>query len=168
MNPTRLLLTVLPWLLLILSSLFIWKQCTNSTPVFESKPDEIVVNHNMVVERIEALGKIELVKYYIKDIVEHEVIKDWWPDPKVVLIISGEAVGCLDLTKMDSTKVQISQDTIKIKLPQPQVCYYKINHKESKVYSVQNEYFSEAALIDKAYKMAEKQLEVAATKMKIL
>src|SRR5690606_23950795 len=117
------------------ASLIIWKQC--SKPEGSSEEETTVVNHHMVVEKLESLGKIELVKYYIKDIVEHEVIKSWWPDPKVVLIISGEVVGCIDLTKVDSSSISIAPDKVTIKLPLPEICYFKVNHDESKVYSMQ-------------------------------
>ena len=166
MNIKRLILLVLPWALFILASTIVWKQCKSSEE--STSEDKTVVNHHMVVEKMEALGKIEMVKYYIKDIVEHEEIKSWWPDPKVVLIVSGEVVGCIDLTKVDSSDIKIEQNQITIKLPTPIICYFKINHNESKVYHMENEYFSQSELIDKAYKVGEKQLEMAATKMKIL
>ncbi len=159
----KLIQIALPWLLVAISAVFIWNQC--SVP---KNKEEIVINHNMIVEKMEAVGKIELVKYYIKDIVEHEVIKNWWPDPKVVLMISGEVVGCIDLTKIDSADIQIENERIFIKLPPPEICYFRINHQESRVYSIEKEYFSESALIDKAYKLAETQLEKAAVKMKII
>lgn len=164
----RILFILLPWTLLILTSVFLWKQCQDSTPVLIQE-DQVVINHHMVVEKMESLGKLELVKYYIKDIVEHEVIKDWQLDPKVVLIVSGEVVGCINLTKIDSNHIQIEMDKITVKLPQPELCYFKINHKESKVHSMEKDYFTESSeLVDTAYKMAEKQIEVAAIKMKIL
>ncbi|HXA01143.1 MAG TPA: DUF4230 domain-containing protein, partial [Cytophagaceae bacterium] len=79
-------------------------------------------------------------------------------------------VGCIDLTKIDSSKVDISAGKISIRLPAPEVCYYKINHQESKVYNLENKmlYYKDAHLIDKAYAQAEKQLLNAAGKMKIL
>jgi predicted RNase H-like nuclease len=150
-------------------SFVVWKQCSSPFTLPEIvKEDQTVVNHHMVVEKMESLGKLELVKYYIKDIVEHEVIKDWWVDPKVILIVSGEVAGCINLAKIDSSSIDMDSATIRVKLPQPEICYFKINHQESKVYKMENEYFSQPELVDKAYQIAEKQLESAAIKMKIL
>lgn len=166
MMTKRFLIYVLPWLLFLVASSIVWKQC--STPKEETVEEKTVVTHHMVVEKMESLGKIELVKFYIKDIVEHEEIKSWWPDSKVVLIVSGEVVGCIDLSKIDSSNIIMEEERMIVKLPQPELCYFKINHDQSKVYSLENEYFSQSQLIDKAYKAAEKQLAASADKMKIL
>jgi hypothetical protein len=165
MNIKRVLLNVLPWILFFLVCI-LWYNFSKP----EVSEEKTVINHNMVIEKIEAMGKLELVRYYIKDIVENTQEINWWPDQKVILMISGEVVGCIDLTKLDSTKIGISQDKISIKLPAPEVCYHKINHQESKVYNLESKllYYDDAKLIDKAYAQAEKQLLNAATKMKIL
>ena len=131
--------------------------------------EEYVVTNNMIVEKIESIGKLELCKYYIKDVVEQKEIKEWYlPNSKVVLIISGEVTGCIDLKKIDSNSINITPTGIKITLPAPEICYIKINHQESKVYNIENEFFDKAKLIDKAYALAEKNILDAALKMKIL
>ncbi len=135
---------------------------------FKIEPDKSVVSNNMIVEKIESIGKLELCKYYIKDIVEQNEVKDWLPDSKIVLIISGEVTGCIDLKKIDSSSIFISEEKIRIKLPEPEICYIKINHQESKVYDIQNEFFDKAKLIDKAYGLAEKSIRDGALRMKIL
>ena len=68
---------------------------------------------------------------------------------------------------MDSSSIIILEHTVKIKLPQPEICYTKINHQDSRVYHLENEIFDQSGLVDKAYKMAEGQLYNAAMKMKI-
>jgi hypothetical protein len=166
MNIKKVLLTLLPWVLFFLICILWYKFSRQAEP----QQDKGIVNHNMIIEKIEAMGKLELVRYYIKDIVENTEELDWWPDPRVILMVSGEVVGCIDLTKIDSSKVDISAGKISIRLPAPEVCYYKINHQESKVYNLENKmlYYKDAHLIDKAYAQAEKQLLNAAGKMKIL
>jgi hypothetical protein len=167
MNAKRLLFLALPWTLLILVCFIWYKQCTRS--VFDRKDEVEVITHNMVVEKVEALGKLELVKFYLKDIVEQTTEMDWWPDPKVVLLVSGEVVGCIDLAKIDSSDVIMTGNEVLIKLPQPEICYFKVNHQDSKVYNMDSKFImDEPTMIDRAYKQAEKQLEVAAVKMKIL
>jgi hypothetical protein len=165
MNFRTVSLNILPWALFFLVCI-LWYNFSKP----EATEEKSVINHNMVIEKIEAMGKLELVRFYIKDIVENTRELDWWPDQKVILMVSGEVVGCIDLTKIDSTKISIVTDKVFIKLPAPEVCYYKINHQESKVYNLESKllYYDDAKLIDKAYAQAEKQLLNAATKMKIL
>jgi len=155
--------------LLILVGFYFFAQ--NPLPFLMGKNDApaFIVRHDMVVNRVESLGKLELVKYYIKDIVEDSEDIDWWPfDPKTVLIVSGEVVGCIDLSTVDSSKVLLSEKTLTITLPAPQICYYKVNHKESRVYDIYNPSLKpDAELIDKAYQLAEQKLLEAANKMQI-
>lgn len=124
----------------------------------------------MIVERMEALGKLELVRFYLKDIVEHTESIKWWPlDPKAVLIVSGEVVGCLDLSHLDKSDIKVTDDLVEVLLPRPEICYTKVNHKESKVYTVSNlSSKTDAEVIDKAYSLAEKKIEEGALEMRIL
>ncbi|MBX9852051.1 MAG: DUF4230 domain-containing protein [Cytophagaceae bacterium] len=162
----KLALFIFPWFALVVVC-FVWvKQCTSSAK--EDKEEIQVVNHHMVIEKIEAIGKLEVVKFYIKDIVEHSTQVEWWPDPKVVLIVNGEATGCIDLTKLDSSNVSIGADFISLNLPAPEICYFKINHEQSKIYNVDSKLLSEAPYIEKAYKAAEIQIKEAALKMNII
>lgn len=161
----KILLIFVPWFLLSITVIIIWKSYKTSLGWGNEKT---TITHNMIVEKIEAIGKLEVVKYYIKDIVEHTEVRQWWPDPKVVVLISGEVVGCVDLKKLDSASVRFSEGFIHIRLPDPEICYTKINHQESKVYHLENELFDQSGLVDKAYKLAEKQLYNSAMKMKLL
>ncbi len=162
--------------LFIYSVFFFWKSFSQ-----EEEPLPVVTtNHHTVLQEITAMGKLELVKYNFKDVVEHE--KVYWenatmrrimPDilskSKAILIVSGEAIGCIDLTKISRTDVIEDQDTLIVYLPQPELCVYKINHDQSKVYDVRkilNE--EESVLVSNAFAAAEKQIEKSALKMGIL
>ncbi len=136
--------------------------------LFSKETVEIVNTHNVVLEQIEKMGKLELVKYKFKDILEHSVKYKWVPSSTVALIISGEAVGCIDLQKVKKTDVVEKKDTVYVRLPDPELCYSKINHKESKVYDTKYTYFDDANLIDGAFKEAEKEIERIALQSNIL
>lgn len=125
-------------------------------------------SHQAVLKEVEALGKLELVKYNFKDVVEHEVKYKWVPNSKVILMISGEAVGCIDLQKIKSQNITEKGDTIYIKMPDPEICYFKVNHQESKVYDTKFTYFNDANLVDEAYKAAEKEIQNMAIRNNIL
>lgn len=116
-------------------------------------------NHQILVERIEAMGKLELVKYRISDIVEHKNVSSMLPDASVLLIVKADAVGCIDLAKLKATDVQVMGDSVIIELPKAELCYVKIDHKESRVYDTKMTFFREADLVDEAYKYAENQVQ---------
>ncbi|MFN8414880.1 MAG: DUF4230 domain-containing protein [Cytophagaceae bacterium] len=128
------------------------------------------ITHQEILDKIETLGKLELTKFYIKDIIEKKDIKEWYKlDPKVVLIISGEVVGCVDLTKLDSTAVLITENEITVTLPQPEICVFKIDHQNSKVYNIENSmFYDDKVLIDNAYKYSEMSIKNAALKKGIM
>lgn len=129
---------------------------------------KIITNHDIVLEQVETLGKMELVKFKFKDVLEHKVEYSWWPDSKAVLIISGEAVGCIDLSKVKKENITDGKDTLYLRLPAPEICYSKINHKDSRVYNTQSYSFDQTKLVEQAYKEAEKQIQKTALQSNIL
>ncbi|GAA4141339.1 hypothetical protein GCM10022216_21280 [Sphingobacterium kyonggiense] len=129
---------------------FVWDRIKPGTTVD--------TRHQVLIERIEAMGKLELVKYRLSDVVEHKNITAYLPEASVLLIIKADAVGCIDLTKLDSTDVKVSGDSVSITLPKPEICYVKIDHKDSKVYDTKMAFFREATLVDEAYKAAEEEI----------
>jgi hypothetical protein len=144
---------------------FFWQKFEALT---EEKPPVVITTHSTVLQEITAMGKLELVKYTFKDVVEHEVVKEWMPDAKAVLIVSGEAIGCIDLTKIKANDIVEDADTVIVYLPDPELCVYKINHDQSKVYDVQYAFMDEAKLVNDAFVAAEKQISKSALKMGIL
>jgi hypothetical protein len=132
------------------------------------KSEHTVSTHREVVEKVEAVGKLELVRMNIRDVLEHKIVREWLPNAQALLIINGEAAGCIDLQKVKSGDVVISKDTLKIKLPYPEICYCKIDHEKSKVFETKNEFLSGAKLVDGAYAEAEKQLRQTVLKAGIL
>lgn len=167
--PIKIILKAIPWILVCILGIYIY---ISSRPLFDiGNEDEgkIEITNNIIVEKIELLGKLELCKFYIKDIVEHKKIAPWYDkDSKVVLIISGEAIGCIDLRKIDSSAVQITETQVIITLPPAEICSFKIDYQASKIYDVETGFFEDdKVLIDKAYQLAETEIQKSATKMGI-
>ncbi len=146
--------------------------------LFKKEPEAPVevVNHNTILESVESLGKLELVKYNFKEITElTERNRSYLgifkvPDSKTVLITNGQAVGCLDLRKLSQEDIILEEDTLFIRLPMPELCYYKLDLNSSRIYSVEKTvyYKDDKMLIEKAYKMAENQIKEAALRSGIL
>ncbi|MBC8109809.1 MAG: DUF4230 domain-containing protein [Verrucomicrobia bacterium] len=152
--------------------LFIWFKFLKPA----DKPVEPEITHQTVLQEITAMGKLELVKFTFKDVVEYkkgatgyQTINQFLPDAKAVLIVVGEAIGCIDLTKIQTDDVIEQGDTVIVYLPEPELCVFKINHQQSKLYDLNNGYFIEKGkMIDEAYKVAEKQVQKSALEMGIL
>ena len=134
---------------------------------FQQK-DTTVSNHSILIEQIESIGKLELVKYRVSDVMEHINKNQYLPNASVLLIIKADAVGCIDLSKLKPEDVYVHGDTALITLPQPEICYVKIDHAASKVYDTKMAFFQEANLVDEAYKYAESEIYKQVTKSDIL
>ncbi|CAN1485599.1 Protein of unknown function DUF4230 [Spirosomataceae bacterium] len=146
---------ILFYVVLILLSIFVWEK-VKTMSFF--KADEVKTTHNIVIKEIVSLGKMELVKYSFRDVVEQEIVRDFLPDPKAILIVQGEAVGCIDLSKITEKELVSSEDTLILNLPNPEVCYHKIDHSKSKIYKTDYAFMNEAVLLDQAYRKAEEQI----------
>ena len=112
MNSIKIILKVLPWFLLLLAIL-LWSL---GIKLPRKKQNIEIINATTILEKVETLGKIELVKYKFKEIYDYKSISEgrataetllksynYTPDLKAILIASGEAVGCIDLTKIEIT-----------------------------------------------------------------
>lgn len=145
-----------------------WEKLKHSFAWFSGE-NQTLTSHNVVLKEITAMGKLELVRYNFRDVVEHEIVKQFLPNSKALLIIQGEAVGCLDLTKIQDSDIATLNDSLLIvHLPEPELCTVKIDHQKSKVYNTEFAFMDEALLIEQAFKQAEGQVQRSAIQMGIL
>ena len=168
-----LLRRLLPLLFLVGLGWFLWTKVRPALAGLENPLDpapRITVTHNTVLEKVEALGRMELVRYQFKDVVEYKKSTyRFLPDAKVALIVAGNAVGCLDLRKVRPQDVVLEGDSIlRLALPEPELCVWQVDHAKSKVYSVENGFFQDAELVDAGYKYAEANVRTAALQSGIL
>ncbi len=136
---------------------------------FISKSNKTEITHDVFLEKVEILGKMELSKFSIQNVINKKIIKDWFPDSKILFIAVGEAVGCIDLSKIKKSNIKFYDDSINILLPKPEICYIKINHQKSKVYDISGIYFREETknLVEDIYKIAESEIKKDAISMGI-
>lgn len=176
MRTVKYIFQILPWLLLVVI-LFFWGFSNQSFISFgETEGATETTIHQSVLQKTIALGKIELVKYQFQEVTEVEKLSPRYlkifklgPDAKAVLISQGEAVGCIDLTKMTQENIFSGGDTIHIQLPSPELCYFKLNLDQSRLYSLETGYYYEQeAFLDEVYKKAEASVKAAALQSNIL
>lgn len=183
----KFILRILPWFLLVVMILTLY---LSNYSIFPSKKNFDIVESTTILQEIEQLGKLELVKYNFQEIYDYRQlsegklvgssilkIHDYTPDLNVILVASGEAVGCIDLSKMDISDVSVNQDTILILLPSPELCYHKLNLDKTRIYSFKsdswwNRLFSDEnkneEILQMAYRQTEKRIEEAAYESGIL
>jgi hypothetical protein len=127
------------------------------------------VSQVVIVHKITSMGKLELVKYELKDIVERKKTHTLLPDEKVLFLAVGEVTACIDLTKVTDKDVLQKTDTVIVTLPQPEICYAKLNHQQSRVYDITGAWFPANAkeMVEDVYKIAEKQILTESRKMDI-
>jgi hypothetical protein len=152
--------------LLIIGLLTLWEYLRQWS-VFSRFTLGSQTTQQVVLKEVTALGKLELVRYTFRDIVEHNQARAILPNARAVLIVQGEATGCIDLTHLTAADVQTG-DTIVVKLPKPELCGWKINHKQSKVYDTQFGFMDESELVSGAYTQAEEQIRQSALNSGIL
>ncbi len=167
----------IPWAIALLLLVFLWFRRMSDF----STPEKLTIENTTILQEIEALGKLELVKYRFKEIIEAEELAKRYldfgyfyvpggQDQKAILIATGEAVACVDLAKIDKNDIQFSGDTIHITMPAPELCYYKVNLDKSKFYDLKTSKDKKKAaeFVDLIYAKAENQIKVAAMESGIL
>jgi len=137
------------------------------TSFFNAKTE---INEDVMVTKITSMGKLELVKYAMKDVIEKKKINRLLPDERVLFVAVGEVTGCIDLTKVSKQDIKIEEDSLTLYLPNPEICYTKIDHQKSKVYDVSGAWFPSDAkdMVEDIYKIAEQKLTSSAKEMQIL
>ncbi len=168
----RILVRYFPWVLLI--TFFSWIWVSGDIPfISRQKKDTLTVNNDIVLQQLEAIGKLELIKYHFKEITEVRATSQWKaffnsysPDMKAALITSGLAVGCLDLTQLTKNDIVISSNEILIYLPNPELCQYKVDLEKSRIYHLETGILAtdaeEKKFIETVYSQAEHQIKNAA------
>jgi hypothetical protein len=128
------------------------------------------IKEDVMVEKIVSMGKLELVKYAMKDVIEKREIHTILPDEKVLFLAVGEVTACIDLTKVNKEDITQKTDTILVTLPKPEICYVKLDHQKSRVYNITGAWFPGNAknMVEGIYKLAEKRLLDNATQMDVL
>lgn len=167
--------TLIPWLIVLVLGYLLWTYRDVIRQAEEPELPDTPVS-TVMVQRIEAMGKLELVKYSFQEVTE---MKELSPsvlnlikldaDSKAILISRGEAVGCIDLTRMTDRDISVVGDSVFVKLPPPELCYYKLDVNDTQLYSVETGLFANRdQFISRAYQQAEKNIERAARKSDIL
>lgn len=149
------------FIVLVAGLIAIWEQIRGSNALSRFRRGDNTTQ-SIVLKEVTALGKLELVRYTFKDIVEHEQLNTFLPNANAVLIVEGEATGCIDLTKISLADITTDGDSVTVRLPKPELCGWKINHDRSRVYDTRFSFLDDAQLVSDAYRQAERQIRQSA------
>ena len=188
MKQIKVLFIALPWLL-VLILLLLWFLGFSFPGKNRQNPVEII-NTRLILEKVEDLGKIELIRYNYHEIFDYQQLSkgkirgssalrqfDYSPDLKAVLITRGEAVGCIDLTRMKLNDIIYKNDTLIVHMPDPEICYYKLDLENTRVYDFErsgwwSRLFPDEdemkGVIEDAFREAERQIRISAVENGIL
>ncbi|GAB2514692.1 DUF4230 domain-containing protein [Spirosoma aerophilum] len=147
--------------LLVAGLIAIWEQIRGNTFMSRFRRGDSTTQ-SIVLKEVKALGKLETVKYTFKDIVEHEQVNTFLPNANAILIVEGEATGCIDLTRIRLDDIATDGDSVTVNLPKPELCSWKINHERSRVYDTRFSFLNDTQLVSDAYKKAEQQVKQSA------
>ncbi|WP_020596887.1 DUF4230 domain-containing protein [Spirosoma panaciterrae] len=153
--------------ILVAGLIAIWEQIRGNSLLSRFRKGDNTTQ-SIVLKEVTSLGKLELVKYTFKDIVEHEQVNTFLPNANAILIVEGEATGCIDLTKITAADVTADGDSITVRLPEPELCTWKINHDRSRVYDTHFSFLDQSQLVSDAYRKAEQQIKTSALNSGIL
>ena len=130
----------------------------------------IEITDSGMVQKISSMGKLELVKYEMKDIIDQKEVHPILPDSRVLFLAVGEVTACIDLTKVKKSDITQKGDSVIVFLPQPEICYAKLDHEKSKVYDIRGVMFEDGAkdMVEDVYKLAEKRILDNANEMNVL
>ena len=160
---SRIVATLIRLFLLVLvvaGLIAIWEQVRGSNALSRFRRDDPA--QGIVLREVKALGKLELVRYTFKDIVEHEQLNTFLPNANALLIVQGEATGCIDLAKISLADITTTGDSVTVRLPNPELCSWKINHDRSRVYDTRFAFLDNSQLVSDAYRQAERQIRQSA------
>ena len=169
----KLILSVLPWIIITVLLFILYFKFSGEFPWNQ---DKIEVNSQTVLDKVEVLGKMELTKYYLTQdlsLKKTDKIYGFFDyTSEVVILITGEAVGCIDLTKLSVVDIIETDSTIAVTLPAPEICYHKVDLQKSRILEVggSNKEFDaqNSKLIEEGLKRGEKEILRSALEMGIL
>lgn len=118
------------------------------------------LSEDVMMEKITNMGKLELVKYAMKDVIEKKQINRILPNERILFVAVGEVTACIDLIKVNKDDIIHTADSVTIYLPQPEICYVKLDHQRSKVYDVSGVWFpgDSQKMVEDIYKIAEEKI----------
>ena len=134
----------------------------------------INVDQPTVIRQIRALQRLETVSYTMDKIIsgerENPVLPAFLAGDKLLLVVHGEVIAGVDLSKLQANDVVVNGRSVTIHLPQAEVFTTRLDSAKTRVYSRETGLFStpDPNLESEVRQEAERQLQAAALEDGIL
>src|SRR5271166_1173587 len=134
----------------------------------------ISLDQPTVIRQIRELQRLETVSYTMDKIIsgerENPVLPRFLAGDRLLLIVHGEAIAGVDLSKLQPSDVVVKGRSVSIRLPQAEIFTVRLDNARSRVYSRDTGLFStpDPNLEGEVRQEAERQLQAAALQDGIL
>jgi hypothetical protein len=106
---------------------------------FLGRHDSIDVSQPTVIASIQRLARLESVVYTMDKVVEGDRTNEYLPDiltgDKLLLIVHGQAVAGVDLSKVQASNVQIDGHSVTITMPAAELLSVSLDNSKTRVFS---------------------------------
>jgi uncharacterized protein DUF4230 len=106
---------------------------------FLGRHDTIDISQPTVIASIQRLARLESVVYTMDKVVEGDRTNQYLPDiltgDKLLLIVHGQAVAGVDLSKVQASNVQIDGRSVTISMPAAELLSVSLDNSKTRVYS---------------------------------
>jgi len=134
----------------------------------------ITLDQPTVIRQIRELQRLETVSYSMDKIVsgerENPVLPSFLAGDRLLLVVHGEAIAGVDLSKLQPSDVVVNRQSISIHLPPAEIFTVRLDNAKTRVYSRDTGLFSspDPNLEGEVRQEAERQLQAAALQDGIL
>ena len=134
----------------------------------------ISLDQPTVIRQIRELQRLETVSYTMDKIVsgerENPVLPRFLAGDRLLLVVHGEAIAGVDLSKLQPSNVVVNGRSVSIHLPQAEIFTVRLDNAKTRVYSRDTGLFStpDPNLEGEVRQEAERQLQAAALQDGIL
>ena len=134
----------------------------------------IHIDQPTVVRQIQQLQRLETISFTMDKIISGEHDSPYLPkflvSDRLLLVVHGEVIGGVDLSKLQSADVVVQGQSISLRLPQAQILVTRLDNAQTRVYSRDTGLFSspDPNLESEVRQEAERQIQEAAMQGDIL
>lgn len=134
----------------------------------------ITVDQPTVIRQIQALQRLESVSYTMDKIIvgerENPILPKFLAGDRLLLVVHGEVIAGVDLSKVQPNDVAIHERAVHIRLPHAEIFTTRLDNSKTRVYSRDTGIFSspDPNLEGEVRQEAERQLSAAALQDGIL
>lgn len=126
-----------------------------------------------VLEAVQALERLETCRYRGQAIVRGDtqgILPNWLAGDRMVFIGHGEVVAGVDLSRLSQRDLQVREDRVEIRLPEPELFHTRLDSQRSEVFDRQAGLLTgpDPDLESRVRQQAEAQIQAAAMESGVL